>query len=161
MNNTAGRRREDERRTGQLEQRTLRPSHKEIIHHCHGGPANGTRTRHHMATLCFTPALAIAHIQRRGRPSRAHRRAAVNARAAAADTPEEARAQKEQLAAMRREVQVKAMRPSQANVVNAIVDLAQQEFGLAGTHRRIRARASDDAAKGIATTRRAERCPRQ
>ena len=46
----------------------------------------------------------------------------------------DAASQKAELAAMRREVQLKSMQPSQANVVNSIIDLAQQEFGLAGEY---------------------------
>jgi hypothetical protein len=93
-----------------------------------------------MATLSSNNLVhAAAPLQRR-----AHARArTVAARAAAApDTPAGAQSQKEQLAQMRREVQLKSMQPSQANVVNTIIELAQQDFGLAGEWFRRRVRVS-------------------
>jgi hypothetical protein len=59
-------------------------------------------------------------------PSRARaRRASVGVRASADD-------QKRELAAMRAQVQMAAMNPSQENVISAILELANQEFGLTG-----------------------------
>ena len=59
-------------------------------------------------------------------PSRARaRRSSVVVRAAADD-------QKRELAAMRAQVQMAAMNPSQENVISALLDLANQEFGLTG-----------------------------
>jgi hypothetical protein len=66
------------------------------------------------------------------RPSRPAHRRAVSRRAEASGNSSSASEQKRELAAMRAEVQLRSMNPSQENVVSAILDLSKQEFGLHG-----------------------------
>lgn len=69
----------------------------------------------------------VTPLRRRSGETNANRRVTTVVHASS-----DASSQKAELAEMRREVQLKSMQPSQANVVNSIIDLAQQEFGLAG-----------------------------
>ena len=66
------------------------------------------------------------------RPSRPAHRRTVSRRAEASGNSSSASEQKRELAAMRAEVQLRSMNPSQENVVSAILDLSKQEFGLHG-----------------------------
>ena len=77
-----------------------------------------------MAAASFAPP-ALARVRDASRGARSPLRPLAPLRATAGD-------EKSQLAELRRQVQLANMNPSQENVLGAILDLAGQEFGLAG-----------------------------
>eukprot|EP00227_Mantoniella_beaufortii_P020058 CAMPEP_0197600154 /NCGR_PEP_ID=MMETSP1326-20131121/32742_1 /TAXON_ID=1155430 /ORGANISM="Genus nov. species nov., Strain RCC2288" /LENGTH=202 /DNA_ID=CAMNT_0043167215 /DNA_START=39 /DNA_END=647 /DNA_ORIENTATION=+ len=89
-----------------------------------------------MAATLLSPTFTTATAQLRAQPRAQRARVAVAAAGAAGAGEQHVEvnklSQKQQMAQMRREVQLRSMEPSVANVLNTVIELAGQEFGLAG-----------------------------